>query len=132
MYIISPAIKSPRKYPNHSSVFAHLVWGSRFSIRTFTILSYVNHAKSSGGDEQTIPITVIIILMNLSKGGYSIIQKLKLDTLIGRVVMDPRQSDYIDIGILFNLTAVIYTTLMMKAIRVPLSMILEIGMYGLK
>ena len=72
------------------------------------------------------------LLMNLSKGGYSIIQKLKLDTLIGRVVMDPRQSDYIDIGILFNLTAVIYTTLMMKAIRVPLSMILEIGMYGLK
>jgi hypothetical protein len=44
------------------------------------------------------------LLMNLSKGGYSIIQKLKLDTLIGRVVMDPRQSDYIDIGILFNLT----------------------------
>jgi len=46
------------------------------------------------------------LLMNLSSSwcGYPIIQKLKLDSLIGWVVMDPRQNDYVDIGVLFNLT----------------------------
>jgi len=44
-------------------------------------------------------------LMNVSSGlGYPILQKLKLDTLIGWIVMDPRQSDYVDIGFIFNLT----------------------------
>ena len=45
------------------------------------------------------------LLMNLSDcSGSPIIQKLKLDTLIGWIVMDPRQNDYVDVGIIFNLT----------------------------
>jgi hypothetical protein len=77
MYNISPAMKSPRKYPSISNDFAHFIDGSRPSFSNFTILMCVSRANSKGGSDARIPITktkrsnVVLELKKLKKNkGY--------------------------------------------------------------